>query len=177
MCLGHKRSQMKQLLPKTWITFITITVRQSRMFIMQVWWRFYDSLLSVESRVLVTAASMNDICVSLFLVFFVFMLWVESEHLWSTWKWCRGSASSRASQSLQGCWTEMKNCDICYLPWSNAFWPTGVAGWSWHRANTVCFTYHSRVHMSRQTLSFLKTQKDIHLHQENSWTQKDNSWE
>ena len=46
MCLGHKRSQMKQLLPKTWITFITITVRQSRMFIMQVWWRFYDSLCS-----------------------------------------------------------------------------------------------------------------------------------
>ena len=46
LCLGHKRSQMKQLLPKTWITFITITVRQSRMFIMQVWWRFYDSLCS-----------------------------------------------------------------------------------------------------------------------------------
>ena len=46
LCLGHKRSQMKQLLPKTWITFITITVRQSRMFIMQVWWRFYDLSVS-----------------------------------------------------------------------------------------------------------------------------------
>ena len=90
-------------------------------------------VLSVESRVLVTAASMNDICVSLFLVFFVFMLWVESEHLWSTWKWCRGSASSRASQSHQGCWTEMKNCDICYLPWS--------------KTNPIFFLKHKRTYV------------------------------
>ena len=29
------------------------------------------------------------------------------------------------------------------LPWSNAFWPTYVAGWSWHIVDTVCFTCYS----------------------------------
>ena len=38
---------------------------------------------------------------------------------------------------LTKCWW------MAHIPWSNAFWPTYVAGWSWHRVDTVCFTYHS----------------------------------
>ena len=36
----------------------------------------------------------------------------------------------------------VENFQVKYndIPWSNAFRPTYVAGWSWHRVDTVCFT-------------------------------------